>query len=107
MNGLLSKVPYPHDTLENAFVVQRVGVTFVLAHDDASVKTQQSDGSYKPAKAGDVLSRTTGKSWEARPAGTSGPWEQSGVSGSLAAYCSDGQPAHVEEFRYAAVVPNV
>lgn len=108
MNGLLSKVPFPHDKLDKPFVVQRVGSTFVLAHDDASLQTQQKDGSYRPAKAGDVLSRTASKTWEGRLPGTSGIWEQCGVNGSLVAYCADGtKPSHVEEFRYAAMVPNV
>jgi hypothetical protein len=106
MNGLIAIAPYPHDVLDDCFVVTRVGTTFALVVADARVLTQQADGSYRPSQAGDVLSRTPRKSWEGRLPGTNGIWEQASPNGSLVVYNPAGT-ASAEEFRYAATVPNV
>lgn len=73
MSKILSKTPWPDDSMKDYFVVDTVGSTLVNKAN------------------GRVLSRQPGGSWADRDPGTSGPWETYAQNGVLVTYNPDGQ----------------
>lgn len=111
MNGLLSRQPYPNDAMTDCIAVASSGSTLTLSRPDPNIETRVYDGTpggrLQPSAAGDVLSRTGGKTWEGRVPGTNGSWEQVAINGALAVYDAAGDPNAAEGFLYWSQVPNV
>jgi hypothetical protein len=111
MNGQLAFEPYPSTKMGDAVAVQAVNSTLALLRSDPRIQTQlpETDASgqwkYRASQTGDVLSRQPGGTWEARPTGATGAYEDFAVNGALAVYCPDGDTA--EGFLYWSAVPNV
>lgn len=57
------------------------------------------------ATTGDVLSVQPDGTFQTRPKGTAGPYEQAGLNGTFLVYCPDG--AHVYALPWFERVPNV
>ena len=91
MSGILSKKPWPDDSMSDYFIVDKVGDTLV----------NKATGNVLSNQAGD-------NSWQERPPGTSGSYEVMKVNGLIATYCPQANgTSYIASYFYIPNVPNL
>lgn len=85
--GLLSKIPWPDDSMSSYFVVDKVGETFV----------DRANGLVLSCNPTDPF---TGIEWQHRPAGTAGGYEKMTINGAQAVYNPVHKGHHITAFLY-------